>query len=779
MRKQLWGSSVLATIAVSALAGCGSSGSGNEPSQHITTAKGSALHQANSCGDLLAQIQADAIAKLDDTVAQYKEYDYYYGTDDGGVVGSPGNSGDGDGDGAESTSGDTGDSTGTSTDSLGEPTGPEPPRGGGEEESPDVDQGSGDGDDKGEDDGPSGHSETNTQVEDVDEADIVKIGDGGERIFLIHGSEFKILKSWPAEKTAAAGAAQVPGNPFELFVHDGKATVFSSVHPDGLPGEDSKPWACYYGGKFTQVSVFDVTGDTPVIEREMIFEGSYVSSRRHEGVVRVVTTGGFEGRDLFYPDIETYDSFGRRKSDERIDADLEKWRDDVAYDIRNTTLEDWLPGRFEKVDGDWVGLGSQCEGYHVPEPGLVEAGITQVISFEPASDTAPSVVAILGGSETVYANNESLYLAHVDYRWDRWRTGTGPRAALHKFALDGASTSYEASGFVQGVPLNQFSLDESEEVFRIATTEDNWQDPPKNRVFTLQSSEGELKVLDRSDALGEIGERIYAVRFIGDRGYVVTFERTDPLYALDLSDPSDIRVLGELHIPGFSEYIHPLGRDHLLTIGQNADENGTVDGVALQIFDVSDATSPQQDAVYKFGGFSYSEAGNNHKAFTFVDDFFEGGDDLLLFPLVTYEPEYKSALEVFRVSEEDGFSHLGSIDHAGLINRDCSDFSEHGVPCHYYYGEEMRRGLQIDEFVYALSQGGITVHDIQKLSAGPVATVEFEQPVYESNAGCYYGGYYGGDTGWSDGDVDAIDPIPDGTTTGSDTDVTMGGASNE
>jgi len=758
---------------VAAVTACGSNAGQGDPSTEITLAKGAALHRADSCNDLLAQIQADAIAKLDESVELYKSPEYYRGGDgDGGVVGEPvPDAGDGDGD------------TGSSTDAGGESTGsdgsadPPPDKGDGDNAS--------DGDGDGEAEGPSGHSETNTQVKDVDEADIVKIADGGERVFLIHGSEFKILKAWPAADTAEVGAAQVAGTPYELFVHEGKATVFSSVYPEDLPESQSKA-GCWYGETFTQVSVFDVTGDTPQLEREMIFEGNYVSSRRNDDVVRVIVGGGFQGRDIFYPDVDRIDSFGREKSDDRLAADLKQWRDNVVSDIQNTTLKDWLPERFEKVDGEWTPIAEQCEGFYIPAPGLVESGITQVVTFEPAVDRAPHVVAVLGGTEIVYANNESLYLAQADYRWERFGQGDGqddgPRTAVHKLELSAQGASYKASGFVPGVPLNQFSVDEADGVLRIATTINDWDSPVENRVFTLKGAEGQLSILDRSASLGEERETIKAVRFIGDRGYVVTFEQTDPLYALDLSDPSDIKVLGELHIPGFSEYIHPLGDDHLLTIGRNASQ----DGIALQIFDVQDPTSPTQDAVFNLEGYGYSEAEHNHKAFTFVDDYFEGGDDLLLFPLVTYGEQYRSSLEVFRISESEGFTQLGTIDHAQLINRDCPSFEQDGLPCYYYYGDEMRRGLQIDDYVYALSQGGLTVHDLEALAAGPVATVEFERPTWQGSR-CY-DGYYSGDGDYYEGGTSST-TSGDGddtsiTTSDSSTEIseplpTMGGATNE
>lgn len=723
MKKQYLFAAACSPFLLSALVACGTEGGKDK----FVSAKGSALHQAADCGDLLAQIQQDAVTKLQMQVALYKSGEGYgYGRGTVSVEagnGGPVSGGDSDAASAPPTSSAPGGAT---------------------------EEGGFQGDAKsdGESADPGSHSETNTQVKDVDEADVVKIAEEGERIYVLHARELKTVKSWPAEDTSEIGSAEVPGEAFELFVHEGVATVFSRVSPQGIPEKGQDPGsnvsypepggdACYYygGGAFTQISIFDVSGDSPELQREMIFEGDYVSSRRHEDNVRAVVRGGFRATDLYYPDVEYYDSFGREKSEERIASELDRWAEGVEADIRSTTLGDWVPRRFEREAGKWEALDAQCGSYFVPEPGLVEGGVTQVIALDAGADAAPQVTAVLGGAETVYANHKSLVVAQADWRWDWSGQGEGPRTSLHQFALDGLESNYQASGFVPGTLINQFAIDQKGEVLRLTTTENRFDGEPKNTVITVQAEQGSLKQLDRSEALGEPGETVFATRFIGDRGYVVTFRNTDPLYALDMSDPTDIKVLGELHIPGFSDYIHPLGSELLLTIGKDADEEGNQNGVALQLFDVSDPTAPSLKHKEIYGGFSSSQANHNHKAFTYVEDYFSPGEDLLLFPLVTYEPEYQSALEVVKVNRESGFTKMGTIDHAPLMN-DCDSFTQYGEPCYYYYGEEMRRGMQIGDFIYALSQGGMTVHSIDELAAEAVATVKMNRPQSE---GCYYG----------------------------------------
>lgn len=729
---------VPAALAV-ATPGCDRAGDGR--GGEFATAKGSALHQAQSCDDLLWQIQNDAIEKLDAQVELYKEGEYFgYGVAEGGdgAVGTTSSSDD-------LAAPSSGDSSGSAD-------------GGGTETNSSS---------------PDSYSETNTQVSGVDEADIVKTD--GDRIYLLHGNDFYILDAWPAEETRALGHTTVEGSGFELFVQDGKATVFSTVVVDDLPDSDdgtqSSPsyttdcYNCYSGPTFTKISVYDATGTSPALEREMIFEGGYVSARRHGDVVRTVVQGGFKAPGLYYPNIDPYDSFGNEKTEEEINEDLDEWRDDVAEDIEGTDLSDWIPRRFEREDGAWQELPVGCGDYFVPQPGLVESGVTQVVTFDAQADEDPHVTAILGGADHVYANHQVLVLAQTDYSWN-FLEANETRTSLHQFRIGDATTDYEASGFVPGYLHDQFSIDERRGVVRVSTTQETRTDPENepwltetsNLVVTLEKDADELVVMDQTEPLAP-GEQIFSTRFVGDRGYVVTFRQTDPLFVVDLSDPASLEVLGELHIPGFSDYLHPIEGNFLLTIGQDADETGTTSGAALQIFDVGDPTDPRLVHKHAFGGFSRSEANHNHKAFTFVDDYFGEDRGLLMFPIVTYDPDYRSSLEVVEVSTADGFDVLSSIDHSGLINSDCPDFESTGVPCHYYGGEEMRRGLQIDEFVYAISQGGVTVHSFADL-ATEVTRVDLPEPTYD-----YYGG--GVSTGGSVGTEPAPEPTDDTSMGGS------------
>ena len=210
----------------------------------------------------------------------------------------------------------------------------------------------------------------------------------------------------------------------------------------------------------------------------------------------------------------------------------------------------------------------------------------------PAIDTD----AVVAGGEIVYSSPTSLYVAT-----QRWLGAGAPaeaisdvRTQIHRFDVERPrSTSYVATGAVEGFMLNQWSMSEHEGVLRVAST----TSPPWTQGGAAGESESFVTTLatagDRLIEVGQVGgigrgEQIYAVRFIGDAGYVVTFRQVDPLYTLDLSDPTEPRVAGELKIPGYSAYLHPVGDGLLLGVGQDANADGATTGVQMSLFDVSD-----------------------------------------------------------------------------------------------------------------------------------------------------------------------------------------------
>jgi uncharacterized secreted protein with C-terminal beta-propeller domain len=692
--------------------GCGSQGGNvphHEPEHPVGSNSEPLLTETNTCSELLDSVQQDALAKIEMRTQQYLRW---YTQDRGMGTADSGASGDGRSSGAESAA--------PSDDAT-----------------------------------PDDYSETNNQVEGVSEADIVKTD--GEHIYLLSGNKLFILKSWPAEQTSIEAQFTLEGYAHEMFVAHGRAVVFSQTSDPRNPDDDGRCanryeshgyyYPCYSGGtQYTKITVADLNQGAPQLSREVYIQGHYNTARRHDRQVRAVINnwGRFFGWNLprVYEYLQTDD--GRRYyelSAEEARERIYAWRSDAIDTVLSKGIEEWLPTMMERVEGSLSVRQPQCSNFYMPQPGRTSYGMTQIAGIHMTDASQPLTrTGIWGQAHEAYANHEAMILAQRDYStWYRAyhdeQETYSDWTILHRFGIgDSGSTQYEASGIVPGSIADQFSIDARDGVTRVATTQttrtawwareptEEWTPPTTtNQVLTLRN--GDNRRLETVGSTGNLveDERIFSARFMGDMAYVVTFRQVDPLFAIDLSNPEQPEVLGELKIPGFSDYMHPLDENHLLTIGRDADEDGRTQGLALQIFDITDPTEPKRDHKYVFSGdeWGYSDANWDHKAFTFYDS-----RDLLAFPYVAWGSDYnsyRSSLEVFRVGADSGFNKVGSIDHSPLLEGMCEGDTRN-YQCRYY-GMRVRRGVFIEDYIYSISYGGVRVHDSRDMSRD-VATVE-------------------------------------------------------
>jgi hypothetical protein len=407
-----------------------------------------------------------------------------------------------------------------------------------------------------------------------------------------------------------------------------------------------------------------------------------------------------------------------------------------------------------------------CSDFYMPSVGSTEFGMTQIQAFDlDLPSEPPRSVAIVGAAETVYGNASSLVLAgraYVDpWLWQQSyaynsTAGNGVTTPpvpvetlnythLHLFDVTTAQPAYVASGTVPGDVKDQFALDEKQGFVRVTTTELR-SGPPLapdrqnqlSHVFVLKKGAQGLSVIGDAGPIAP-GEQLYSTRYIGDKAYVVTWHVTDPLFVIDLAVPTQPKVLGELKIPGFSEYMHPLDDTHLLTIGRETDDTGHQHtdggywyGLSIQVFDV---TNPLQPAlahkyVYDGGDYATSEATQNHKAFTYFDD-----RKLLAFPYVRQSGYGTSAnngpsstLEVFHVDVPSGIQKIGSVDHSSLLGT--MPNGNYGY-CGGYFDGSVRRGVFFENVVYSISYGGISANDVNNI-ATPLNTLKLASPTMQS-----------------------------------------------
>jgi hypothetical protein len=349
----------------------------------------------------------------------------------------------------------------------------------------------------------------------------------------------------------------------------------------------------------------------------MTLDGAYVAARLVGGSARIVAAAQIPSKLPFeQPDGTTQ---------EALAAATKRNRSVLA----SSRVASWLPSYRTTRAGAKPGRKRslvQCR--HVRRPQAFSGlGLLTVLTIDLAKGLEPvHSVAVMTDGRIVYASPESLYVATE--RWlDRPDPDTpteeksGVTTAIHKFDISSpARTQYRGSGRVSGYLLSQWSLSEHRGVLRVVSTESPawWGgagDESQSFLTTLRERGGSLAQSGRIGGLGR-GERVYAVRFIGDVGYVVTFRQVDPLYTVDLAVPERPRVLGELKIPGYSAYLHPVGEDLLLGVGQDVDEEGRALGTQLSLFDVSDLRRPTR--LHKASlGQGWSEAESDHHAFLF------------------------------------------------------------------------------------------------------------------------------------------------------------------
>jgi hypothetical protein len=437
------------------------------------------------------------------------------------------------------------------------------------------------------------YSTTNTQEVGVDEGDIVETD--GRYVYTAANETLRIVEVSGARLVASP---ELPAGSHQMILDGNRLLVATQ---SWTTGED------------TAVSVFDVSDPTsPQLLRRSHLEGRLVASRAADGTVRLVLSNSLAARLPFVRP----ETFGL---DER--GALERNRQIIA----ESTVQDWLPRLFDEAgDGTFGPMQPALDCTTVAAPrDFSGLGVSWIASIDLDGEAAPvGSAGIVSNGETVYASPTSLYVATVPWDWyhpvddQRQQPDDAPPTMIHAFSLgDGTDAAYLASGDVPGVLLNQFAMSEHEGVLRVASTTEDWNTgASESAVYALRRSGDTLERISEVTGLGK-GERIYAVRFLGPTGYVVTFRQIDPLYVLDLSNPEAPVLQGELKIPGYSAYLHPVGDGLLLGVGQDATDEGRALGTQLSLFDVSDPTSPQRVATLPIGG--WSEVEWDHKAFLY------------------------------------------------------------------------------------------------------------------------------------------------------------------
>lgn len=516
----------------------------------------------------------------------------------------------------------------------------------------------------------SDYSKTNTQVEGVDEADIVKVD--GEYVYYIANNSIVIVGTNEGLKLIS----KINYNdekffPKELYVYDNKLVVIGNEQ-EYYNEYEMIIDVVYPEGRKTIAKQYNIINkDRPELERQIEIEGYYLSSRMINNNVYIISNKYIDSY-LFSNNIE-----------EMNENDFKpKYKDTVV-----SNEEQYL----EYADISYF-------------PQSDDMSYLNIVGFNINSNEAANIESYLGAGNEIYCSLNNLYIAKVKYEYKDekmygYYNNYDINTYIYKFKLENSKVTYVNVGSVPGSVLNQFSMDEKDEYFRIATTDSkNFANETNvNNLYVLNEN---LQMVGKVENLAK-GERIYSVRFMGNRAYMVTFVQTDPLFVIDLSVPENPIVLGELKIPGYSKYLHPYDETHIIGFGENTTTNeygGVVtDGMKMALFDVSNPSNPRELFSQDVGERgTNSEILYNHKALLFSKE-----KNIIAFPVFITEEigEYRTNLKfqgaiVYGVDLENGFIEKGKIAHQEI---------EEGT-FDYDYTKIVERIIYIKDNLYTLSE---------------------------------------------------------------------------
>lgn len=609
----------------------------------------SGLVPFDGCGDLLDHLQAEARERVGPYGLDYHGYGYYFAEGDD-VVALDARASE---EGAFDTAADEGGGDASS--------GPTAPTSAAEPEA----EGAGD-----------GVSTTNVQEVGVDEPDLIKTD--GDRILVVSENvlSFIDISSGKPEKTDSialpadwnhelffqgdrvlvfANSNNWGGGPViaETFSEDAEASFAEERQPELVEPE-------WYGPASTILEI-DISdpGDLQIVAT-MRIQGQYLSARRVGDTVRLALTSPPAQLEWLYPSSPAGEDRAERANRELIEE---------------TTVEDWVPEyELTTADGSERGALLDCDSLHHPAE-FSGFDVVSVLSFDLDNGLDRGQGAgVLASGQTVYASTDRFYVATTQWageeivdgdfvEWNETYT-----TDIHAFSISpDEPATYVASGMVSGSLLNQFSMDEHEGYLRIITTDGSpWDERnlSETSLVVLDESDGVLTQVGSVGGIGK-GESLYSARLLDDIGFAVTFRQIDPFYVLDLSDPTNPMVTGELKIPGFSTYLHPIDADYVLGIGQDATERGGTLGLKVSLFSVADPANPKEIDSWTMRN-ANSPAEWDHRAFQFLPE-----EGIAIVPFTTSSGDRDGAV-LLQVDDET-ISEVGRVTHQSPADEPTTD----------------------------------------------------------------------------------------------------------
>ena len=548
-------------------------------------------------------------------------------------------------------------------------------------------------------------STTNLQEVGVDESDTLK--SDGTNFYIAKGKSLRIIQATPRDGMSEISRVEFDDELDSLYLVGQRVIVLGRKYSTSSGGVEIMIWPPYYANAAVRVTTVDVSNPAqPTKVAENVLDGALVSSRLTDGKLILVLT--------IVPPLPA---------------------NPTVFSVNALTLDSVLPkmqtsaGRSDLiVPENWYRPDSP-DGYRT----------TAVVTLDASNvESVLGSVAVVADAQTVYASTEAVYAVSNHYVYDP-NNGYGNRTTIHKFAFNTQGIAeYVASGELPGTLLNQFSLGEYNGLLRVATnvsilgalitptpigstvssaTAQAGVSPPQayNAVYVLGQNGASLDVTGKVENIAP-GETLHSARFLGNHGFLVTFHKVDPLFILDLTDPANPVVAGELKIPGFSDYLHPVDETHLIGVGKyTLPTNQGFDwfqGIQISLFDVSDWSHPQAIQQITLGGRgSEAEVERTHKAFTYLPD-----SGLLALPVQVYSVEQSpyqlgqlefDGVVAYHVDLAMGFTELGRLP--SVTNEPLAGYYRVYTP--------WRRAATIGNVLYAVTPEGVRAADLASLDA--------------------------------------------------------------
>lgn len=537
------------------------------------------------------------------------------------------------------------------------------------------------------------YSTTNVQVEGVDEADIVKTD--GDYIYYISSKKVIIVNAKDSSNLKIESELEYENENFypnELYIYENKLVVIGEKNNNNYEELVAVETIYPTSKNYSIAKVYNVENkNKPQLEREIEVQGNYLTSRMIDDNLYFITNQYL------------YSYLIKDKEIGEIDENEFK---PVYIDTAISEEEKYI---------------EYSDIYYFPES--EDTSYLNIVGFNINDNKEANIDTYLGAGTEIYSSQNNLYITRVKYEYEDTKThgyynNYDVNTYIYKFKLEDSRATYINAGSVPGKVLNQFSMDEKDGYFRIATTNSsNWSSETNtNNLYVLNEN---LEIVGKIEDLAK-GEKIYSVRFMQNRAYMVTFVETDPLFVIDLSEPTNPMVLGELKIPGYSKYLHPYDENHIIGFGEktktNEDGGVVTDGMKMALFDVTNPNKPQELYSVDIGDQgTYSELLYNHKALLFSKE-----KNIIAFPINIKEEEddttklkFQGAV-VYGLDLENGFTLKGQIAHMQITD----EYND------YEYTKQVERIIYIKDSLYTLSESLIKATDINTMEE--IANIEIK-----------------------------------------------------